>query len=86
MKINKSLLNNIWLEKEIDPNLVEKLSQKKSIPQIFSKLLVARGIDEKNFENFLQPNITSDIPNPYHLKDMKKSVDRSIEALKKRRK
>ncbi len=86
MKINKSLLNNIWIEKEIDPNLVEKLSQKKSIPQIFSKLLVARGIDEKNFENFLQPNISSDIPNPYHLKDMKKSVDRSIEALKKKEK
>ena len=86
MKINKSLSNNIWLEKVIDKNLVEKLSQIKLIPQLFSKLLVSRGIDENNIENFLKPNISSDIPNPFDLKDVKKSVDRIILALKKMKK
>ena len=36
----KSLSKIIWKEKKIDYNLVESLSQKKSISEIFSKLLV----------------------------------------------
>ncbi len=82
MELNKSLSNKIWKEKELDYKLIEKLSQKKSIPNIFAKLLVIRGIDEYNLEEFLNPNIALDIPNPFELKDMQKGVDRCINALK----
>ena len=62
MKINKSLSNNIWLEKVIDKILLKIITNKINSPT-FSKLLVSRGIDENNIENFLKPNISSDIPN-----------------------
>ena len=82
MELNKSLSNKIWKEKGLDYKLVEKLSQKKLIPNIFAKLLVGRGIDENNLEEFLNPNIALDIPNPFELKDMQKGVYRCINALK----
>ncbi len=86
MLLNKSLTNKIWQEKQIDNNIVEKLSQKKSISQIFAKLLLSRGIDEENIDEFLNPDITAQIPNPFVLKDMKKGVDRCLIALKNKEK
>ncbi len=86
MEKDTLLINNIWKKKNIDLNIVEKLSQKKSISEIFSQLLVSRGVDEYNFEDYLNPNILLNFPDPFKLKDMKKSVDRCIEALKKNEK
>ena len=86
MITNKSLSNNIWKEKIIDENLIKSLSQKKSISDIFSKLLIARGIDEENFENFLNPDILKNIPNPFELKDMEKAINRCVYALKNNQK
>ena len=86
MKLNKSLSNKYWREKKIDINIAERLSQKKSISLLFSKLLVSRGINEDNFDQFINPDILSNLPNPFSLKDMKKGVERCIEALKKNEK
>ena len=82
MEINKASSSNIWKEKITDQNLVAKLSQKKSIAQIFSKLLVSRGVNEDNFDKFLNSDILYDIPDPFKLKDMKKGVSRCLQALK----
>ncbi len=82
MNLKKSLSNKIWKEKQIDNNLVEKLSQKNSFSEIFSKLLVVRNIDENNLQQFLNPDISKDVPNPFDLKDMKKAVRRCLLALK----
>ena len=82
MELNKSLSNKVWKEIKTEQNKIEKLSQKKSISQIFSKLLIARGIDENNLEQFLNPEIVSDIPSPFDLKDMKKAVKRCLISIK----
>tara|TARA_B100000963_G_scaffold359785_2_gene388181 strand:+ start:458 stop:2203 length:1746 start_codon:yes stop_codon:yes gene_type:complete len=79
--LNRSLSNKVWKEKIIDQNKIDKLSQKKSITEIFSKLLIARGVDEYNLDQFLKPDIISDLPNPFDLKDMKNGVDRCLLAL-----
>ena len=86
MEENKSLSKKIWKERSIDQNLVERLSQKKSIKQIFSKILVSRGIDEKTLDQFLNPDILVDTPNPFELKDMKKGVERCLYALQNNQK
>ncbi len=82
MDLQKSLSKNFWKEKITDQNKIEKLSQKKSISHIFSKLLIARGINENNLDQFLNPNIVEEIPNPFELKDMKKAAERCLTALK----
>ena len=82
MELIKSLSNKIWKEIDIDQNLIDKFSQKKSISQIFSKLLIARNINEDSLDNYLNPDIFSNISNPFDLKDMKKGVERCLSAIK----
>ena len=79
---NKSLSSATWKEKIIDDNRVKSLSQKKSISEIFSKLLLLRKVDEDNYDTFLNPNIINNFPNPFELIDMEKGIIRCIEALK----
>ena len=83
---NKSLSNKAWKEKKIDDNIIKTLSQKKSISELFSKLLISRGIDEHNYDNYLNPNILIDFPNPFELKDMERGIARCIDAIKKNEK
>ncbi len=82
MDLSKSLSNKIWREKKVDQIKITKLSQQKSISEIFSKLLILRDIDQENFDQFLNPDIKLNVPDPFELKDMNKGVDRCITALK----
>ena len=82
MNIEKSLSDNYWEEKQIDYRNIQSLSQKKSISEIFSKLLVSRGIFEENYDDYINPNLLNNLPDPFELKDMKKGVERSVKALK----
>ncbi len=86
MNIEKSLSDKFWEEKQIDFNHIQALSQKKSISEIFSKLLISRGVFEENYDNFINPNLLNNLPDPFELKDMKKGIERCIEALKKNEK
>ncbi len=81
MILHKSLSKNIWEEKKFNENQVIKLSQKKLISEIFSKLLVLRKINEVNYDFFINPDILSNLPNPFDLIDMEKSIIRCIQAL-----
>ena len=82
MNIEKSLSDNYWEEKQIDSRNIQSLSQKKSISEIFSKLLVSRGIFEENYDDYINPNLLNNLPDPFELKDMKKGVERCVKALK----
>ncbi len=86
MILDKSLLNYIWKQKILDENIIFQLSQKKSISEIFSKILISRGVNEENYDFFINPDITLNIPNPNQLKDMEKGVVRCVEALEKKQK
>ena len=86
MNNEKSLSDKIWEEKQIDLKRIQSLSQKKSISEIFSKLLISRGVFVKNYDNYINPNILNNLPDPFELKDMKKGIQRCIEALKKNEK
>ena len=72
MNIEKSLSDKYWEEKHIDFNHIQSLSQKKSISEIFSKLLISRGVFEENYDNYINPNLLNNLPDPFELKDMKK--------------
>ena len=86
MNIEKSLSDKYWEEKQIEFKHIQSLSQKKSISEIFSKLLISRGVFEENYENYINPNPLINLPDPFELKDMKKGIQRCIEALKKNEK
>lgn len=72
MNIEKSLSDKFWEEKQIDFKHIQSLSQNKSISEIFSKLLISRGVFEDNYDNYINPNLLNNLPDPFELKDMKK--------------
>ena len=59
------------------------ISQRHNISPLLAKLLNIRNIKEEDVENYLNPDLNNDLPNPFHFKDMKKSVVRTSEALLK---
>ena len=83
---NKSLLGHYWEVAKFDERLALYSSQKNQIPLILARLLQIRNIETDLVPNFLNSNIKNNIPNPFDLKDMNKSVDRLIEAIVKKQK
>ncbi len=57
------------------------ISQKFNINELLAKLITLRNIDENKVYNYLNPNIAENLPNPFYLKDMKKSVERTYKAI-----
>ena len=70
-----------WLFKEYDSSEVAKFSERYSLTNIVAKLLSIRkkNIDDVNL--FLNPKIKNLLPNPLHLKDMSKAIDRTYKCI-----
>ena len=81
---NKSLLSRRWKLCDFDERNAIYLSQKYNLKYIVSKLLSIRGVDKDYIENFLNPNINNDIPNPAKLKDIEIATSRVIQAINKK--
>ena len=79
---NKSILDNIWFLKYVDERKILYISQKYNYSNFLSKLIASLDILEDEIDEFLNPDITKDIPNPFNLKDMDKTISRTIEAIK----
>ena len=77
----KSLLENNWLLREYDERKSLLISQRFNISNSLSKLLSLRSVEINEIENFLKPNFNNNIPDPFLLKDMEKSINRTIEAI-----
>ena len=78
---SKSLSDKYWKIYDSDERLILSYSQKNNISPILSKLLILRNIDDEYVSSFLNPSINKNVPNPYLLKDMDKSVIRTLNAL-----
>ena len=76
-----SVTGKKWLFKKFDSTDVIKFSEHYSLTETVAKLLSIRkkNIDDVNL--FLNPKIKNLLPNPLHLKDMKKAVDRTYENI-----
>jgi len=70
-----------WLFKKFDSSDVVKFSEHYSLSDTVAKLLSIRkkNIDDVNL--FLNPKIKNLLPNPLHLKDMNKAVERAYKSI-----
>ena len=73
-----------WLFKKFDPSDVIKISESYALTEIVAKLLSIRKKNIENINLFLNPKIKNLLPNPLHLKDMKRAVDRVYSSIIKR--
>ena len=70
-----------WLFKRFDSSDVIKFSENYSLTETVAKLLSIRKNNIDDINLFLDPKIKNLLPNPLHLKSMKKAIDRTYKSI-----
>lgn len=79
-------MNKKWQIYEINENKVKEIEEKYQLNKLLATILVNRNITEKeDIRLFLEPT-RNDFHNPFLITDMKKAVERIIQAIEKQEK
>ena len=78
---DSSVLGKNWILKNYNEETVNFLKDNFNLSEIVSKLIAIRKIKLEEVNLFLKPKIKNSLPNPFVLKDMSKTVDRTIKAI-----
>ena len=76
-----SLGGNVWNVAQTDERRTEQMCRRLEISSSMAKLLILRGITEDNAPLFLNPKLSTSMPDPSVLKDMDKAAARIAEAI-----
>ena len=79
--IFSSVSGKNWIFKKFDPNDVEKFTENYALTEIAAKLLSIRKKNIEDIKLFLEPKIKNLLPNPLHLKDMKRGIERIYKSI-----
>ena len=87
-KLNKKLSAKkiVWKEKELNKKHILSLAKKFKLSPIISQLLIARGVEPENFNNYFDPKIKDIMPDPFVLEDMKLATSKIIDYKTKKKK
>ncbi len=80
-EVKHSCTGKRWLERSGDSRHALAISQQFQLPEIIGRFLDTRGITADQVEAFLDPKLTSSLPDPAHLLDMDAGVARLIQAI-----
>lgn len=78
---NISLGGKIWRLNQVDESACYRLAEAQNLPVYLAQILLSRGIEFDEAQNFLNPKLQNLMPDPYVLKDMQKAVERVADAL-----
>ncbi len=81
-----SIGGNIWQIADTDERETELMCRKLGLSPNLSKLLLLRGINTDTAPYFLNPKLSTSMPNPSVMKDMDKAAERIAEAIIKHEK
>ncbi|MCK5518378.1 MAG: DHH family phosphoesterase, partial [Alphaproteobacteria bacterium] len=81
LDIQESVLGKKWTFSQVDERLSQGISQSFGLPEIIGRLLAARGIQFDDVQDFLNPTIRTQLPDPSSLKDMDKAAARIVDAI-----
>jgi len=79
--VNKSISGKYWSAHSYDENFVSELQRYLGIDDFLARIISTRVSSITTAEQFLNPKIKSLLPDPFHLLDMQKAVDRIIKAI-----
>ncbi len=82
--VERSLTGRRWCLAEERPALAAAISQRHGLPEIVGRVLAARGIELGAVERFLEPRLRDWLPDPSHLLDLDRAVDRLVAAVRAR--
>ncbi|HJD60234.1 MAG TPA: single-stranded-DNA-specific exonuclease RecJ [Rickettsia endosymbiont of Omalisus fontisbellaquei] len=81
MKPQVSINGKIWQQKLINEDIVTELCRSFKISDLLARIVSLRVNNLEEVENFLVPKIKNLLPDPFHLLDMDKAVDRTVKAI-----
>lgn len=70
-----------WQLAKVDERAVMAMQQQLGLPEVLCRLLVHRGVELEEVEDYLNPSLKHALPDPHHLKDMDKAVARLLAAI-----
>ncbi|HVA12982.1 MAG TPA: single-stranded-DNA-specific exonuclease RecJ [Stellaceae bacterium] len=80
--VERSLSGRAWRARGGDARIGLALAQRFGFPEIIGRLLAGRGVGEDECERFLAPTLRDGLPDPSHLKDMDRAVERLVGAIR----
>ena len=81
--VTRSLAGRRWIWRTGEDRVAAGISQRLGLPEIVSRLLVARGIGIDAAVDFLQPTLRALLPDPSVLADMDIAADRLADAVRR---
>ncbi len=79
--VERSLTGKRWEARLGDARLGLALAQNLGLPEILGRAVAARGVGLEAAERFLRPSLRDSLPDPSHLRDMDRTVERLTRAI-----
>lgn len=75
LNVERSLGDKRWRIKQADENLTAHIAQNYNLPEFVSRMLVQRGVEKDKVQNFLNPTLRDDFPDPFLMAGMPAFAD-----------
>jgi single-stranded-DNA-specific exonuclease len=79
--LTKSSGGKYWRSRDYNEGFISDLTRVLKISDLLARLLSSRVNSIEEAEQFLDPKIKSQLPDPMHLKDMEQAINRTIKAI-----
>lgn len=81
--MKKSISSSVWIEKNHDEILLQKILARHNVSLVLAKLIaLVPNLEFADIGHFLNPKIKHLMPDPNHLMDMQKAVERIVSAIR----
>ncbi len=81
LDVERSVSGRRWELRIADERDALTVSQRLGLPELLGRIMVSRGVSPETADAYLNPSLKSHLPDPAHLLDMDKAVDRIIAAI-----
>jgi len=81
--VERSASGKRWrLRHAADESAAAAIATQLAVPEILARLLSQRGVGLEEAARFLSPRLRDQLPDPAHLKDMDRAVERLVQAIR----
>lgn len=75
LKINQSIMLSRWVFPSSNDEQIQRVMTDYKLPEIVARLLISRNVKHEQVENYLNPKLARDFPDPFSMKGMHEFAD-----------